>query len=114
MDDELLAEILAAEREIRQEIESLERQTADRLERLKNELGRTLEAETRALLAETELAMDISGKRAEEEAETVLAEARAYALRLEMLDNVKLDTLLARYLTRIHPEGRDDRKNEQA
>ena len=114
MDDELLSDILAAEREIRLQIESLEQQTADRLERIRADLDLMLEDESRALQAGFEQALRNAEHSAGQEAEALLSGARAFALRLEHLDAVELDRVVLRYLTRICPEGVHDRQDEQA
>ena len=114
MEDELLSGILAAEREIHLQIESLDEQTADRLEKLRQELDRLLDDESKLLQAELERAQVVAGQMAEKEAESLLAKARAFALRLENLDIAELDKVVLRYLTRIYPEGADDCQDEQA
>lgn len=114
MEDELLSGILAAEREIHLQIDSLEKQTEDRLERLRLELDRLLDDESKLLQSELEKARDRAGQTAEKEAETLLAEARTFATRLENIDIVELDRVVIRYLTRIYPEGADDCQDEQA
>lgn len=114
MDDELLADILAAERKIRQQIETLEEQTRDRLESLKKELDRRVDDESGLLQAELEQARTRTVQAAEKEAATLLTEARAYAKRFGNLDIAELDRVVLRHLPRICPEGADDRQNEQA
>lgn len=105
MDDKLLADILAAEREIRQQTEALEQQEAERLEALRQELDRMLTSESAALQAELERAQARAGESALREADALLAEARAFAARLENIDNLELDRGVIRYLARILPEG---------
>ena len=114
MDDELLADILAAEHDIRLQIESLEQQTAARLASFRQEFEQLLAAEAEALQAELELDRARAGQAAEEEAQGVLAEARAYAGRLKNLDNAQLERVVRHHLPRIYPEGADDRQDEQA
>jgi hypothetical protein len=113
MEDELLSDILAAEREIRLQIEALEQQTAERLETLRLQLDQMLETESKALQAELERAQITAEQAALREADTLLAEARAFAVRLENLDNVELDRVVIRHLSRILPEGAYDRTDEQ-
>lgn len=113
MEDELLSDILAAEREIRLQIDVLEQQTAERLETVRQELDRRVEQETVSLQAELEKNLSIARQKAETEAEALLAETRSYAIRLENLENVELDRVVAHYLSRIRPEGSDDRQDEQ-
>ncbi|MGB9080895.1 MAG: hypothetical protein WCD00_06310 [Desulfuromonadaceae bacterium] len=105
MDDELLSDILAAEREIRLQIDALDQQTAKRLEALRQELDQMLESESMALQAERELAEARAGESARREAEALLAEAGAFALRLENIDTPELDLVVIRHLVRILPKG---------
>lgn len=105
MDDELLADILAAEREIRLQINELDQQTTERLETLKQELDQMLENESKSLQAELELARARASDSAQREAEALLAEAGAFALRLENIDTMELDRVVVRHLARILPEG---------
>lgn len=105
MDDKLLSDIFAAERSIRQQIDVLEQQTAERLETLAQELDRMLESESSALQAELELAQARAEESARQEAEALLAEAGAFALRLKNIDYQELDTVVVRHLARILPEG---------
>lgn len=105
MDDELLADILAAEQDIRLQIDALELQTAQRLEVLNLELEQMLASESTALQAELELAQARAGESAQREADALLAEARAFALRLDQIDALELDRVLIRHLDRILPGG---------
>lgn len=114
MEDELLSEILATEREIRLRIDALKRRNAERLEALRRELDEMLEGEARALQGELERARAKAEQAARLEADARLAEAGAFALRLEKLDAVELDRVVLRHLARIRPEGADDRQDEQA
>lgn len=105
MDDKLLTDIFAAERSIRQQIDALEQQTAERLLALKQELDRMLESESSALQAKLELTQARAEESARQEAEALLAEAEAFALRLQNIDSQELDTVVVRHLARILPEG---------
>jgi vacuolar-type H+-ATPase subunit H len=105
MDDELLGDILAAERDIRLQINALDQQTTERLEALTQELDQMLERETMALQAELELARSRAGESAQREGESLLDEARAFAVRLESIDTKELDRVVVRHLARILPEG---------
>ncbi len=105
MDEELLADILAAERDIRLQIEALEQQTAERLEALSQELEQMLENEFMALQAELEIASARAGESAGRESESLLDEARAFARRLENIDTLELDRVVRRQLARIVPGG---------
>ena len=114
MDDELLSDILAAEREIRLQIDALELQTEQRLEKLRQELAQTRDAESIALQAELEQARIRAEQSSQHEADGLLTEARAFARRLENLDNQVLDQVVIRHLASILPEGAHDRQDEQA
>lgn len=113
MDNELLSDILAAERDICLQLDALEQQTAERLETLRRELDRMLGDETAALQAELAQAEIKAGQGAQQEADALLAEARAFALRLEQLDSQELDKVVLHHIARILPEGADDRQDEQ-
>ena len=113
MDDELLSDILAAEREIRLQIDALEQESAERLAVLRQQLDQMLDTESTALQAELERARIAAEQAALREADALLAEARAFAVRLEQLDNVELDRVVIRHLSRILPEGAYDRTDEQ-
>ncbi|OGU17783.1 MAG: hypothetical protein A2076_10770 [Geobacteraceae bacterium GWC2_53_11] len=113
MDDELLSDILAAERDIRLQIEDLKRQTEERLEKLRQEIDQTLGDETRSLQHEREQALARAEQTARQEANAQLAEARAFAARLENLDTPELERVVIRHLSRILPGGADDRQDEQ-
>jgi vacuolar-type H+-ATPase subunit H len=105
MDDELLSDILAAEREIRLQIDTLEQQTTGKLETLRQELEQTLGDEFKALQAELEQSRCRAEQSALQESDALLAEARAFALRLKNLDTQELDKVMFRHLSRILPEG---------
>lgn len=111
--DELLADILAVERDIRLRIDTLERQTAERLEAVRQELDRMLEAESGAMAAEREQALIRAEQGAAREADGLLDEARAFALRLEHIEDRELDRVFLQLSGRILPEGADDRQDEQ-
>lgn len=113
MGDELLSDILAAERDIRQQIDAMERQTEERLEKLRQELDQTLGNESASLQYELEQAQARTEQTAQQEADALLAEALAFAQRLEKLDAVELERVVIRHLSRILPEGTDDRQDEQ-
>jgi len=114
MDDKLLSDILAAERDIRLQVEALEQQTAQRLETLKQELEQMLGNESLTLQAELEQARTRAEQTALHETDALLAEAGAFALRLEHLDAQELDRIVIRHLSSILPEGAHDRQDEQA
>lgn len=105
MDDELLDDILAAEREIRLQIDELEQKITAQRETLRQELDQMLDNKSRTLQAEQEESLSRAEQTALQEADELLAEARAYALRLENLNTPELDSVVLRHLARILPEG---------
>lgn len=113
MDEELLSEILAAERDIRLQIAALEQQTGERLEKLRQELDQMLGNESDSLQHELEQARARTEQAAQQEADALLAEAQAFAVRLENMDVQELGKMVIRHLSRILPEGTDDRQDEQ-
>lgn len=105
MDDELLSDILAAEREIRLEIDELEELVARELERLQQELDQELANVSRALQEDLDAALSQAETEARQEAEALLNGARASARRLKNLDTAELDRVVRRHLLQILPEG---------
>lgn len=105
MDDELLAEILVAEKEIHRQINALEEELAKEENALRHELETMLENESRTLQGERETAHCRTEQRAEQEANALLTEARNYAERLKKIDTAELDRILLRHLHRILPDG---------
>ena len=113
MDNELLSDILTTEREIRLQIDALEQQTAERLEALRQELDRQLADESSVLRALLEQARLKTEQEALQEGDSLLAEARAFALRLENMDLQQLERVVLRHIAIILPEGGDDSQDEQ-
>lgn len=105
MADQLLSDILEAEREIRLQIDALELQIADRLEKLLQELGQARSDDSRVLEAEREQTRTMVEQTARREADVLLTEARAFAMRMEILDTRELDSIVLPQLARILPEG---------
>lgn len=105
MADELLSDILAAERAIRLEIDELEEEVAAELERLQLELDAKLAAASRALQDELAAALSQAETMTQQEAEVLLDDARAFARRLENLDTAKLDEVVRCQLMQILPAG---------
>ena len=113
MSDELLSDIVAAEKEIRSRNALLEQELADQRATLQAELAAELQAEAAALEAEMATALDCSTGVAEREAASRIAEATAYAGRIGRLGAAELDPLVVRHLQFLLPEGTHDRPDEQ-
>lgn len=113
MDNELLTDILAAEREISQRISTLELQAAERLEMLNKELEQMLAREAAQLDKELQLAGAAAEQAATVEADALLNSAREYAARLEDIPPLELGRVLLRHLVSLIPEECHDRQNEQ-
>lgn len=105
MDDELLSDILAAEREIRRRIDELEERVAHDLEQLRQELEQELVVESRTLEKERDESLRGAEEESRREAASLVESARAFARRLENLDDAELDTVLLRHLAQILPAG---------
>lgn len=105
MADELLSDILDAERAIQLEINELEAQVAQELERLQQELDSELANVSRTLQDELAARLSRAEAEAQQESETLLDEARTYARRLENLDTPQLDEVVCRHLVHILPKG---------
>lgn len=101
MSDELLSEIVAAEREIRRGILALEEECAARLARAKSEAEGELRGEAERLEVELAAALEEATRGALSEAQTVVAGADAYARRLASLPAEQLEELILRQLQRI-------------
>jgi len=115
MSEELLSEIVAAEREIRGQISALQKESVARLAALRSEAAEELRREATRLEAEFDAALDQAALRAEEAGATVVAEADAYAQRLGSLDPALLERIIVRHLQRrLCPENDHDRQDEQA
>lgn len=107
MNDELLAEILTAEREIRREIDALEERIAKEEETLRQELDQSVVNAAMTLQAERQEALKRAEQSALREADALLAKARSFASRLENLDNSALEGVIFRHLPRVLPKGAD-------
>lgn len=105
MDDELLSDILAAERAIRLEIDAHEAQVAEELERLQQDLDQELVNISRTLQEELAGSLHRAEGEAEREAMVLLDSARAFAQRLENLDTPALNEVVGRHLGHILPKG---------
>lgn len=101
MSDELLSEIVAAEREIRRGLLALEEECAARLDRAKSETETELRSGADRLEAELAAALEETTRGALSEAQAVVAEADAYARRLASLPAERLEELILRQLQRI-------------
>ena len=113
MQDELLAEILAVEQEIRQRIAAWEAESAARLDALRQEFDGELAREAERLRNESGCSLKTAEESARGEADMVLADARARAERLGALDDGELDRVVVRQLRFIRPEVGHDRQDEQ-
>ena len=105
MADELLSDILDAERAIQLEIDEVEAQVTQELERLQQELDSELANASRTLQDELAARLSRAEAEAQKEAETLLDEARTFARRLENLDTPAQERAVLRHLGQILPKG---------
>jgi hypothetical protein len=113
MAEELLSEIVAAEREIRLQLSRLEEELAARLDGVRAETQEELEREAASLAAELEAELAKASRFAEKEARSRVAEARAYAERLGALTTDQLDDIVCRHLRAVCQGEHHDRPDEQ-
>lgn len=114
MGKELLAEIVAAEREIRRQLAALKEESAARLATARAEAQEELRQEEARLEEAFARAMEEVAREAEQESLAVVAEANAYVARLDSLEAEVLDRLIVRHLSDLVREGDHDRPDEQA
>lgn len=105
MDDELLDDILTAERQIRRQIDAAKEESAAHLQRLRQEFEEDLQNESRQLQGKVQEVQCRAEETAQEEAEALLAAARTFSERLDHLSPEELDRVVRRELHRILPEG---------
>jgi hypothetical protein len=113
MEDELLADILAVERDIRLQIDARKQQSAERLAALEQELEQQLATETATLEAARTRLEAAAVEAAAAQAEALLASAREYAMKLDKLDGKALAGVVLPRLARLLPEGAYDSHHEQ-
>jgi acyl-CoA reductase-like NAD-dependent aldehyde dehydrogenase len=104
MDSEILAKIVAAEREIQKGLEAEELAAARMLEELRQELDRRSGHEEEALAAERGKALAGARREAAEKTRQTIAEARQKARRLAELPAALLERHVLRHIVGIIPE----------
>lgn len=114
MDEELLSDILEAEREIRQRNAALEQETNARLAVLAAEMEDAVRQEAARLDEVLAGELECAGQAARDDSAALLAEAHAYAERISFLGAAEVDLLVIRHLEHVFPEQRHDRQDEQA
>jgi vacuolar-type H+-ATPase subunit H len=113
MAEELLSEIVAAEREIRARITRLEEELAARLAAVLAEAEAMLAQEEASLAAELDGELAKATRLAEKEARSRVAEALAYAERLDALTAEQLDDIVSSHLQAVCQGEHHDRPDEQ-
>lgn len=114
MTEELLAEIVAVEREIRRELFALEEEMAARLATVRGEVEEELRQEVARLEAELAGALEHVTRSALSEAQAVVAEASSFARRIRSIEPGQLDGIIVRHLHYLRREEKHDRPDEQA
>ncbi len=104
MSEELLSEIVAAERDIRLRVRAVEEETAARLAGVREEAAEAFRREADRLDDELARALEEAEREARDEARGVVAEARAYADRLRGLDAGLLEEVVVRHLRSLRQE----------
>lgn len=113
MDDELLTEILAVEREVSERLNRLETESARMLEALDRELTAGIERELCLFQEESDRVNAAAEQEARMAANAIVADAKYYAARIGSISDEKLKLILARHLVRLRPEAENDRQDEQ-
>jgi len=113
MGDELLSEIVAAEREIRRQLSALQEESAARLAAVRAEAAETLRQEAARLEEAFDRAMETVEQEAQQESLAVVAEANAAVARFNSLETEMLDRIIIRHLQRLRREDAHDRQDEQ-
>lgn len=114
MADELLSEIVAAEREIRRQLSLLKGESETRLATARAGAEEALRREAARLDAEFARAMEAVAREARQESLAEVAAAEAYVARLDSLETEMLDRLIVRRLRDLVREEGHDRPDEQA
>jgi len=114
MGDELLSEIVAAEREIRRQLTALREESAARLAAARSEAEEELRQEAARLEIEFARSVDEAERDARQESLAVVAEAEGDVARFDSLPAEILDGIIARHLHGIVWEDDHDRPDEQA
>lgn len=103
MEADLLSDILTVEAVIRERVEAHELQAEHRLAAVRQQLASAVDAELERLQADLERALALAKQTALQEADALLAEARAEADYLERLLPADLDRVIDASLARILP-----------
>ena len=114
MSEELLSEIVAAERDIRRQISVLEEELAARLATVRAEAAEELQREAERLEEELAWELEQASRSARDEAKAVVAEADAYAGRIRCLEAGRLEGMIVRHLQSLREDKTNDRPDEQA
>lgn len=104
MENGVLAEIIEVEKEIGACVTAVERESAERLALLDEQLAARVEEERRRLAALREEGLAAARRDGEEQAGAIIRGAKACAERLALLDDALLDAVIARHLHILRPE----------
>ncbi len=105
MEQDILAEIFAAEKEVQERLAAEQRSSEELLVRVKREIAEQLAAAEEGLKAESEKVLADAREDAGKRAAALLEEAAAQAERLDRISDEALQEVVAKGLTSILPEG---------
>ena len=111
--DELLSDILAVEREVRERIAALKEESANRLAALTQRFDHEFALESGRLKGELSRALEMTEHAAHKEGDTLLAEAVAFAQRTDRFSDEELVQVIGRHLRRLRPKEDHDRQDVQ-
>ncbi len=105
MEQDILAEIFAAEKEVQERLAAEQRSSEEWLARVKGEIAEQLAAAEEGLKAESEKVLADARAAAGKRAAALLEEAAAQAERLDRISDEALQEIVAKRLTGILPGG---------
>lgn len=105
MEQDILAEIFAAEKEVQERLAAEQRSSEEWLARVRREIAEQLAAAEKGLKAESEKMLADAQQAAGKSATALLEEAVSQAERLGRISDKDLQEVVAKRLPRILPEG---------
>jgi len=104
MEQDILAEVFTAEKEVQERLAAEQRSSEELLARVKRELAEQLAAAEEGLQVESGKVLADAQEAAAQRAVAILAEAVSRAERLDRISDEALQEVVAKILTRILPE----------
>jgi vacuolar-type H+-ATPase subunit H len=109
MDNGILTDIIAVEKEVRERLDAERERAAARLEQIRNDLEENLRREEERLRQSLGDALSAARNEAEHNAALLEREAAEQSERLARIDDLTLRRIVVEHLSRLMPEAGDDR-----